>query len=331
MKDINEVNERGFGDILDSLNSGVYVTDIERRIVFWNKTAEQITGHRAQDVVGHRCSAGILRHRDKDGRPLCSTDLCPLHRSMERGVPSDHPVLVYATSKTGENLTLSTSTAPVFGEDGQIIWGVEVFREEGQRVRDMELARIVQRQMLGGALPQDERLSFAVEYAPRELVGGDFYHVRQLSDHRFAMFLADAAGHGPSAALSSALIYSLIMECEDLLGDPAAAMAAINDRACQRATGLGFFTGVCAALDAERRTVTFCSAGHPPLLLQRAETGQAEPLALTGLPVGIQPAAAYESETLELQRGDRVLAYTDGATDIQTGGGGRLGLEGFRS
>ena len=39
--------------ILDSLSEGVYVCDRDRRIVFWSKSAERITGWQSDDVVGN--------------------------------------------------------------------------------------------------------------------------------------------------------------------------------------------------------------------------------------------------------------------------------------
>ena len=329
MKDIQELAQRGFGDVLNSLNSGVYVTDCERRIVFWNRVAEQVTGYAAEEVVGQKCSAGILQHRDRHGHPLCTTDLCPLYRSMVRAQPSDAPILVYAVSKDGRQLALTTSTAPVFDDDGNVIGGVEVFREESESIRQMELARSVQRQMLTPDLPEDERVVFAVKYAPRELVSGDFYHVRKLAEGRFAFFLADAAGHGVSAALSTSLIYALLMECEDSLADPPAFLERINRRACQRVPGLGFFTAVCGVVDAEAGTLAFSAAGHPPLLLRRAGADTVEQLPLPSLPAGLQEDAAYEVSTADLQPGDQVLAYSDGATDIELGAEERLGVEGL--
>ncbi|MGD2175953.1 MAG: SpoIIE family protein phosphatase, partial [Candidatus Brocadiaceae bacterium] len=287
MKTIEEIQDRGFGEILHCLNAGVYITDTDRRIVFWNRTAEEITGYSAAEVIGHRCSANILSHTDKDGRPLCTTDLCPLHRAMTLEAPGEEPIIVYATSKGGTRLPLSTSVAPVYSDDGEVIGGVEVFRDERQGVRELELARTVQRQMLTSDLPGDDRVSFAVQYAPKEMIGGDFYHFSQTSDETFQMFLGDAAGHGPSAALYTALIYGSLMECERLLGSPAALMEALNERACQRAGGLGFFTAVCVAVNAADGSAAYCSAGHPPLLLQRRETGRVERLHLAQLPVGV--------------------------------------------
>ena len=58
--------------ILDALPDGAYVTDCDRRIVFWNRAAEQITGWRRDDVLGHCCKDNILCHVDKDGHPLCA-------------------------------------------------------------------------------------------------------------------------------------------------------------------------------------------------------------------------------------------------------------------
>jgi sigma-B regulation protein RsbU (phosphoserine phosphatase) len=327
MKDIHQIAADS-RDILDCINSGVYVTDTERRIVFWNRAAEAITGYSRDDVVGQPCYANILRHRDKDGRPLCATDLCPLHRSMQLRAASDHPVVIYARSKDGDSIPVSTSTGPIYDDAGNVIGGVEVFRDERDSLKQMELARTVQRQMLTQQMPRDERVSFEVQFAPSELISGDFYHVRPLADGLYCMFLADAAGHGTSAALSTSLIYSLIMECAETLHDPGLTMAAVNDRASQRATGLGFFTAVAVVVDTGASRATFCAAGHPPLLLQRADGG-VEQLGLNNLPVGVMQGAEFETREIEFGPGQRLLAYTDGAPDVETGGGARLGVNGL--
>jgi PAS domain S-box-containing protein len=57
--------------ILDSLSDGVYVCDRNRRIVYWSKSAERITGWTSDDVVGRRCLDDVLCHIDKDNHPLC--------------------------------------------------------------------------------------------------------------------------------------------------------------------------------------------------------------------------------------------------------------------
>ena len=76
--------------IIDCLNDGVYVCDRDRRIVYWNKSAERITGWRSEDVVGRPCRDGVLNHIDKDGHRLCGPEHCPFtpyhgHRGYDQG------------------------------------------------------------------------------------------------------------------------------------------------------------------------------------------------------------------------------------------------------
>ena len=67
---------------LDQLNVGVYLTDMERRIVFWNRKAEEITGYGPGDVEGRACDEDLLAHVDQDGNRLCATERCPLQKSI---------------------------------------------------------------------------------------------------------------------------------------------------------------------------------------------------------------------------------------------------------
>jgi PAS domain S-box-containing protein len=53
--------------IIDCLTGGVYACDRERRIVYWSKSAERITGWKSEDVLGRACLQDILNHVDKDG------------------------------------------------------------------------------------------------------------------------------------------------------------------------------------------------------------------------------------------------------------------------
>jgi sigma-B regulation protein RsbU (phosphoserine phosphatase) len=105
-------------------------------------------------------------------------------------------------------------------------------------------------------------------------------------------------------------------------------MQAVNDRASQRATGLGFFTAVTVVVDTGADEARFCAAGHPPLLLQHAD-GSVEQLALNNLPVGVMQGADFEGREIEFRPGERLLAYSDGAPDVETDAEARLGVDGL--
>ena len=74
--------------VLDYLNDGVYLADRDRRILLWNRRAEEITGWSAEQVVGRRCRDQVLEHKDAHGQTLCRSDLCPMARAMRTKSPS---------------------------------------------------------------------------------------------------------------------------------------------------------------------------------------------------------------------------------------------------
>ncbi|MDH7568684.1 MAG: PAS domain-containing protein [Armatimonadota bacterium] len=48
--------------VLDNVHDGVYCTDTQRRILYWNRGAENFTGFEAAEVVGKRCGDNVLNH-----------------------------------------------------------------------------------------------------------------------------------------------------------------------------------------------------------------------------------------------------------------------------
>ena len=70
-----------FEQMMNMLREGVYLVDLDRKITFWNKAAERISGYRSDEVLGSSCKDNILIHVDSTGRNLCN-DGCPLHATM---------------------------------------------------------------------------------------------------------------------------------------------------------------------------------------------------------------------------------------------------------
>ncbi len=75
-----------FKQVLDNLLDGVYFTDRERRITYWNQAAEYLTGYSAEEVIGKRCSDNFLMHVDDSGCLLCGGDR-PLSHTIADGRP----------------------------------------------------------------------------------------------------------------------------------------------------------------------------------------------------------------------------------------------------
>ena len=177
-----DVSTVGVGEIVDSLSEGVYVCDLERRITFWGKSAERITGWPAAEVVGRQCFDNVLCHVDKDGHRLCGEEYCPLHRAMVTGVGTPHALLVYAQGKDGKRIPMHVSTAPLRDETGRVIGGVETFRDASGEIHDLERAKAIQRLAMQQELPEDHRVSFTTHYIPHDIIGGDYLAVRKLDE-----------------------------------------------------------------------------------------------------------------------------------------------------
>ena len=67
-----------YWQLLDTLKDGVYFSDSRRKVTYWNKAAEEITGFRSAEVLGKFCGDNILIHIDEKGNNLC-TGACPIY------------------------------------------------------------------------------------------------------------------------------------------------------------------------------------------------------------------------------------------------------------
>jgi PAS domain S-box-containing protein/diguanylate cyclase (GGDEF)-like protein len=122
-----ELNPSHYRAILESLPSGVYVVDRERKILFWNDGAERITGYLRQQVIGRYCPDNLLMHCDLTYQCLCGTE-CPLLETMHDGRP--RAAQLFLRHKDGERIPVQVRAVPLRDADGSIIGAVEIFDEQ---------------------------------------------------------------------------------------------------------------------------------------------------------------------------------------------------------
>lgn len=120
--------------VLDGVKDGVYFVDGERRITFWNKSAERITGFGQEDVIDHFCYDNILNHVDDQGCRLCM-DGCPLHKTLEDGLERTNTV--YLHHKDGHRVEVTVYIMPII-DNGEIIGAVETFTDGEEQVQVMK-------------------------------------------------------------------------------------------------------------------------------------------------------------------------------------------------
>jgi PAS domain S-box-containing protein len=324
-----DVTTIGVSEIIDSLTEGIYVCDLERRITFWSKSAERITGWPATEVVGRQCFDSVLCHVDKDGHQLCGKEYCPLHRAMVTGVGTPHSLLVYAQSKDGNRIPMHVSTAPLRDATGEVIGGVETFRDASGEVHDLERAKAIQRLALQQELPEDHRITFTTHYIPHDIIGGDYLAVRKLDEDRYGLLLADVTGHGIAAALYTMHLSQLWERHHAAVVEPSVFAATLNNELVKVIkSASSFATAVCGVVDLEDHVFRFAGAGGPPVLLMHVD-GSYEQLENPGFPLALMADAAYEETRTPIGEGDRLLLFSDGAVEVLNAENAQLGVEGL--
>lgn len=182
----------------------------------------------------------------------------------------------------------------------------------------LRLAGLVQQDFLPARLPNTDETRWATVFLPAEWVSGDIYDIARIDEQHIGFYVADVVGHGmPAALLTIFLKQALVMR--ETVGSnyrvfsPAEVVKNLNMRmAAQELSGYQFATCCYCLLNIKTLQLTYARAGHPyPVIARTGE--QPKQLEVRGSLLGIFEQAEYVQETVQLQRGDKVLLYSDGA------------------
>ena len=134
-----------YKDILDHIGDGVYFVDKARRVTYWNRGAERISGYSEDQVLGHLCADGLLVHVDENGTKLCERG-CPLAATMSDGqVREAH---VYLRHAKGHREPVFVRAMPMYDKRGRLNGAVETFSDNSsllaalKRVKEVSAAVI---------------------------------------------------------------------------------------------------------------------------------------------------------------------------------------------
>ena len=196
--------------------------------------------------------------------------------------------------------------------------------------REVRLAAEIQR-----ALQPEDRaaipgLEIEVLFEPCHEVGGDYWDVIPVSDDRWWIVVADVSGKGVPAGLVASNIQACLWTRRSGPEALTSIVADINEILCRLTRGRKYATLVAAEWNSTNDTLTWVSAGHPPLMLRR--NGSIRDYGATGRPIGLLSDQSYESERAELAEGDTVLLFTDGLLEAGgLSGSDEFGLDRIRT
>jgi len=134
-----------FRGVLDSLQDGVYFVDMNRRITYWNKGAERITGYESSEAVGISCSDNLLVHIDDKGVNLCEAG-CPLAQTLMDGL--ERETEAYLQHKDGHRLPVIIRVSPLRDSSGRIVGAVESFSDNSSKAALLQRIDQLQKESL---------------------------------------------------------------------------------------------------------------------------------------------------------------------------------------
>jgi sigma-B regulation protein RsbU (phosphoserine phosphatase) len=188
--------------------------------------------------------------------------------------------------------------------------------------RQLKAAAVVQQSLLPRARHAGPFYRTAGASDPCGAVGGDFFDYVDLRTGHFGFILGDVSGKGPGAALVAANVLGMFATEARYHGGPAALLKSLNDALLARAIEVRFVSTFYAILE-EDGALTYANGGHHAPVLQTAHGTRR--LDAGGVALGLFGHARFEEETIVLEPGDLVAAFSDGIVDATNERGEEFG------
>ncbi|HUM05603.1 MAG TPA: diguanylate cyclase [Terriglobales bacterium] len=115
-----------FRSLLEELPVGIYVVDREQRIRFWNRGAQQITGHLAHELVGQHDTGHLLKPCDRQGRLLCD-EHSPVVATLRHG--HSQQFFAFYLHKNGHRVAVKVRIRPILEHGDAVVGALNLFEE----------------------------------------------------------------------------------------------------------------------------------------------------------------------------------------------------------
>lgn len=181
---------------------------------------------------------------------------------------------------------------------------------------ELAIASNIQQQMLRTDFINDDEVDLFATLKPAKEVGGDMYDF--LRAGRTVYFaVGDVSGKGVPAALYMAISRSLFHYVSEMSLSTSNIVSCINSSFCSGNDSNMFITMFVGRLDLDTRELVFCNAGHNPIIIISPD-GKAQYVhARSNMAAGVFDMFPYEKESIIVEKGSRLLIYTDGVTEAE--------------
>jgi hypothetical protein len=187
--------------------------------------------------------------------------------------------------------------------------------------KELEIARSVQRRLLPPPEIEANGFHISARTEPAHIVGGDFYDVVRLDDGSVAVIIADVSGKGIAASLIMASCKGALPLLATASRDAAAVVQALNTKLCDELQRREFVAMTYAHFDPHGGRVQIVNAGMPdPVSIAPGGAPRAVTCDGERLPLGVKRNTRYETTSVDIADGDRLLLFSDGLAEACVAG-----------
>ena len=189
---------------------------------------------------------------------------------------------------------------------------------------ELNIAREIQMSMLPQDFPQREDCDLYAIVQPAKEVGGDLYDFLDAGDSLFFL-VGDVSGKGVPAAMFMAIARAAFRFIGAMGLPMNEVMGRVNNCLCDGNKNDMFVTIFAGRLNLKTGEMTYCNAGHNPIVVVGPDGSASFLRAKPNLAAGLFENFPYEEERLTLKHGSRLVLYTDGVTEAERADKGQFG------
>jgi serine phosphatase RsbU (regulator of sigma subunit) len=238
-----------------------------------------------------------------------------LMRDMDTVSRGDFDHITKATSKDEIGLL-----AMAFNDMTRSLQAARELEHEAERVQgEINTTREIQAHLLPAKIPQLPGFDIYQAYSSAKEVGGDYFDYIPVDRENLGIVVADVSGKGLPGAMVMAQTRAVLRMIATGNTSASATLSQVNTVIARDIKRGMFVTMIYGILNVRQKTLTVASAGHNPMVLLRARTGQVELVNPNGIALGFDKGPIFnrtiKEQTLQLYKGDQVVLYTDGVVE----------------
>lgn len=322
-----EIQDRAesYHNLFNSIRDVIVVTDNDRRILQANQPAlREVFGYELAEIAGRsvKCLYADEEGYLHTGREIFDIPGAVKGKILELNFRRKNGAVftgeLYALKRL-DSMGVATGNIGIFRDISEKRTAEEALRVSEMRRYQLQVeltyAAEIQAKLLPRSYPRIPGFDVAARCIPAKQVGGDFFDWQEVCPGVWSFTLGDVMGKGMAAAMLMATVRASLRSVAH--NRPEVALKLARDALREDLDNSeSFVTLFHAQLYAAKRRLTFIDCGHGFTFIRR-QNGGVESCQPRGLPLGVSSGELFQEGEVRLERGDTLVAYSDGLIDAR--------------